>query len=66
MRMTAGKSSTSEAMSTSGPMKVVAGSHIVTPAAMWASLMRRCMTRVASASWPREFTPRHCSASSVL
>ena len=37
---------------------------IETPEAMSSSLIRRCMTLVASASWMREFTPRSSVVSS--
>ena len=37
---------------------------MVTPAAMWARLIRRCRCFPASASWMRELTPRHSLVSS--
>ena len=52
-----GSSSVSRPTSTSGPTHTWSGSSMVTPASMSSPLMRRCMTRVASASWRREFTP---------
>ena len=64
MSVTLGSSSTSCAMATSGPIHTSSGSIMVTPAAICARLMRRWASFVASASWMREFTPRHSAGSS--
>ena len=65
MRNVCGSSSTSCSMTTSGPIHTWSGSIMVTPAAKCAALMRRWANFVASASWAREFTPRHSDGSSV-
>ena len=53
-----GRRTVSWPMWASGPTQTWSGSSIETPEAMSSSLIRRCMTLVASASWMRELTPR--------
>ena len=64
-RMTAGSMVTSSAISTLASMKVLAGSCSVTPARMWASLMRRRISTSASASWARSLMPSSVPSSST-
>ena len=64
-RMTPGSMVTSSAISTLASMKVLAGSWRVTPARMWASLMRRRISTSASASWTRSLMPSSVPSSST-